>query len=154
MRRHGRLCRLDSIWLDPPLYLLTVCADGRRPRLANPDVHDIIRSELEGAESRHGWLAGRYVIMPDHLHLFASPKPEAASLSSFMNAFKQWTTKRLIALGEAAPIWQRNFHDHLLRSRESYADKWVYVRENPVRGGLVSEAEDWPYQGEINSLEA
>jgi hypothetical protein len=31
------------------------------------------------------------------------------------------------------PIWQREFFDHLLRSEESYDQKWNYVRENPVR---------------------
>jgi hypothetical protein len=32
-------------------------------------------------------------------------------------------------------------------------DKWSYVRENPVRAGLVARAEDWPYQGELNVLD-
>jgi len=30
--------------------------------------------------------------------------------------------------------------------------KWLYVRENPVRAGLVRSAEDWPYAGELNDL--
>lgn len=47
------------------------------------------------------------------------------------------------------PVWQRGFFDHVLRSDESYAQKWDYVRENPVRAGLVKRAEDWPYAGEI-----
>jgi hypothetical protein len=37
----------------------------------------------------------------------------------------------------------------ILRSDESYAEKWNYVRENPVRAGLVRNASEWPYQGEI-----
>ena len=41
------------------------------------------------------------------------------------------------------------FSTTLLRSDESYAQKWNYVRENPVRAGLVSKAGDWPYSGEI-----
>jgi len=41
------------------------------------------------------------------------------------------------------------FFDHLLRNNESYAQKWEYVRENPVRAGLVHCSEDWSYQGEI-----
>ena len=39
--------------------------------------------------------------------------------------------------------------DHLLRSQESYSQKWDYVRMNPVRAKLCDAAEDWPYQGEI-----
>jgi len=39
--------------------------------------------------------------------------------------------------------------DHILRNDESYTQKWEYVRENPVRAGLVPRADDWPYQGEF-----
>jgi len=42
--------------------------------------------------------------------------------------------------------------DHILRSAESYAEKWAYVVANPVRAGLVREGETWPWQGEIFSL--
>ena len=48
--------------------------------------------------------------------------------------------------------WQDGFFDHLLRSGESYAEKWNYVRMNPVRAGLVARPEDWPYSGEIEKL--
>ena len=46
-------------------------------------------------------------------------------------------------------FWQPGFDDHLLRSDESYAAKWDYVFQNPVRAGLVNRVEDWPYAGEI-----
>jgi len=57
--------------------------------------------------------------------------------------------KTLCDLGHKPPLWQRGFFDHLVRSSESYAEKWEYVRENPVRGGWAGRSEDWPYQGEI-----
>ena len=44
---------------------------------------------------------------------------------------------------------QEGFFDHLLRSSESYAQKWDYVRMNPVRAQLSKVPEGWPYQGEI-----
>jgi hypothetical protein len=50
------------------------------------------------------------------------------------------------------PIWQRGFFDHLLRSEESYAQKWDYVRGNPVRAQLVEKVEDWPYAGEFVTI--
>ena len=49
-------------------------------------------------------------------------------------------------------IWQEEFFDHVLRSSESYSQKWDYVRENPVRGGLVVSSDQWTWQGEIESL--
>ena len=45
------------------------------------------------------------------------------------------------------------FFDHVIRSSESYAEKWSYVQENPVRAGLVVDASDWPYSGEITIIE-
>ncbi|PYK99253.1 MAG: hypothetical protein DME32_13050 [Verrucomicrobia bacterium] len=59
--------------------------------------------------------------------------------------------KRAIALAlacHARELWQPGFFDHVLRSDESYAEKWQYVLENPVRAGLVREMEEW-HQGEI-----
>jgi hypothetical protein len=44
------------------------------------------------------------------------------------------------------------FFDHILRSSESYSEKWNYVRDNPVRAGLVANANDWHWQGQIEEL--
>lgn len=40
------------------------------------------------------------------------------------------------------------FFDHIVRSDESYSEKWEYVCQNGVRTDFVKEAEDWPYKGE------
>ena len=70
-----------------------------------------------------------------------------------MQAWKQWTSKRITAeLKGTGTIWQSEFFDHVLRSSESYSQKWDYVRENPVRAGLVTDADAWPYQGVIEDL--
>src|SRR5207247_8853287 len=51
------------------------------------------------------------------------------------------------------PISQREFWDRQLRRSESYAEKWEYVVNNPVRHGYVPRDKDWPYQGELFVLE-
>jgi len=57
--------------------------------------------------------------------------------------------KQLLRLGFQKPHWQEGFFDHVLRNGESYAQKWNYVRVNPVRAGVSRTPEEWPYQGEI-----
>lgn len=42
--------------------------------------------------------------------------------------------------------------DTRLRRSENYQEKWHYLRENPVRKGLVQDSTDWPYQGTLNVL--
>ncbi len=48
--------------------------------------------------------------------------------------------------------WQPNCWDTQVRSGEHYHETWLYVRENPVRAGLVDDAGQWAYQGELNVL--
>jgi REP element-mobilizing transposase RayT len=75
-----------------------------------------------------------------------------------MGLLKQCLEKVIAATASPAgrrlqKIWQRRFFDHVLRNEESYAQKWEYVRENPVRAGLVANADDWPYAGEIITID-
>jgi REP element-mobilizing transposase RayT len=95
---------------------------------------------------------GRYVIMPDHVHLFVCG-PENFELGRWMGALKQYLEKQIVRTKSAAPLWQRGFFDHVLRNDESYGEKWNYVRGNPVRAGLVASADDWPYAGEIVTID-
>jgi putative transposase len=95
--------------------------------------------------------------MPDHVHLFCAPDAKAASLSHFVGGWKRWTSRQISNLPRTAsaatgPIWQREFFDHLLRSEESYDQKWNYVRDNPARAGLVLNASEWLFAGEIDEL--
>ena len=70
-----------------------------------------------------------------------------------MQAWKQWTSKRIArVLDVSGTVWQEEFFDHVLRSSESYGQKWDYVRQNPVRAGLVASADEWPWQGEVELL--
>ena len=45
----------------------------------------------------------------------------------------------------AGIVWQSGFFDHRLRGDESRNEKISYIRQNPVRKGLVTEPEAWPH---------
>jgi putative transposase len=102
-------------------------------------------------ENDFGVAVGRYVILPDHLHLFVA-LPDNIRFGDWVGTLKRVLARSLGTAASADPIWQRGFFDHLLRSSESYSEKWNYVCENPVRAGLVSNADDWPYSGEIVNI--
>jgi putative transposase len=127
------------------IVFLTVCTANRQPLLATTAMHDLLR-ESWGKGGRVA--GGRYVIMPEHIHLFCAPgttPPE--SLRSWISYWK-----RLVAFRSGGSFWQRNFWDTQLRRHEKYGAKWDYVRNNPVRSGLVRTPNDWPFQGELNML--
>ena len=97
----------------------------------------------------NAWMVGAYVIMPDHIHLFCAPKNEEIAIEQWI-AFRKRQFRRKV--GPAAPRFQsRGFH-HRLRRDENYHQKWEYVRSNPVRAGLVKNAEEWKYRGVLNHL--
>ena len=97
-----------------------------------------------------GVAVGRYVILPDHLHLFVR-LPATVKLSDWIGTMKRILVRAVENLSND-PTWQRGFFDHVLRTSESYSEKWNYVRENPVRAGLVKNADDWPFSGEIADI--
>jgi REP-associated tyrosine transposase len=155
---HEHLRRLNRIWIEPPLYFVTICTKNRQNILTHENAARVLIEEWQNARERHRWAVGRYVIMPDHVHFFCRPERDAKTLSRFVGAWKTWSSREIRKIrpqptAAATALWQREFFDHLLRSSESYAGKWSYVRENPVRAGLVASADDWPYAGEIERLE-
>jgi REP-associated tyrosine transposase len=148
----SRLERLKWLYTDHPVYFLTAGTAERRKLLNQPFVHAAFIAFSKAAATR-GVLVGRYVLMPDHVHCFAGFRPDSLSVSRWIQSLKVKLAEVLLKNGCSAPYWQKGFFDHVLRSAESYAEKWEYVRLNPVRAGLVERPEDWPYQGEIQRLE-
>ena len=49
-------------------------------------------------------------------------------------------------------VFQKDCWDRQMRDAEHYERRLEYVRQNPVRAGLVARPEDWPYQGTIHDL--
>jgi REP element-mobilizing transposase RayT len=144
--------RLELLFLSiRPFYFVTFNTHERLHSLARADNHETFRSFCEGAPE-YDIAVGRYVIMPDHVHLFVAFPPEGITLPKWVKALKTVIGKQLLGLGTQKPHWQEGFFDHVLRSAESYSEKWEYVRMNPMRAGLCEGPEQWPYQGEIVSI--
>jgi putative transposase len=132
------------------IIFLTICTRQRKALLAKDEAAQLI---LESWQTSNFWRVGRYVIMPDHIHLFCAPNTfPPQPLKKWIEYWRNQVT-RAWPHRTQVPIWQREFWDRQLRRSESYAEKWQYALNNPVRQGHVCRAEDWPYQGELNVLE-
>lgn len=149
--RQQRVRRLDRLFVSFPIYFITACTAKRQQLLACATVHNAFIAFAEEGTQRGAW-TGRYVLMPDHLHLFVAMDDQRLNPSEWMKSLKNVISKELRVTGVPPPHWQKGFFDRVLRSSESYAEKWDYVRENPVRAGLVNHADKWPFSGEIHDL--
>jgi putative transposase len=131
------------------IIFVTACTVKRREILASSNVHNAIVAAWRKASM---WLVGRYVVMPDHIHLFCAPNGvDVPSLERWMRYWKSIVTKSIGA--KSGEVWQRHHWDRQLRSTDNYAEKWEYVRRNPLRHGYRDDPDEWPYQGELNILQ-
>jgi putative transposase len=149
--RRERLNRLERIFDASPIYFVTACTFKRRAILASVNVHHAFRQFATLAEGRGAYI-GAYVMMPNHIHLFVALEQDM-KLSVWMKSLKNSLSRALRTLLIPSPHWQKGFFDHVLRSSESYSQKWEYVRENPVRARLAKSWEEWPFSGEVYLLE-
>ena len=134
------LRRLDEVWVDAPIYFITTSTASRRPILANEIAATILRDEFEMAAERHGWLVGRFVIMPDRIHFFCAMGDARSRNPVAVYGRLQAMEREADHQGDRRrrPVRRAEFFDRVLRSHERYARKWRYVLENPVRAGLVA----------------
>ena len=133
-------------------YFVTLCSQNRRcilsavvgaddpggPRVRLSPCGEIVEHNLQiMREIYQDIQIDNYVIMPNHVHLLltlcgrdGAPRssPPTNTLSNFVTALKKFTNK---AYGES--IWQRSFHDHIIRDQKDYNARWQYIDENPKK---------------------
>jgi len=130
------------LWIDPQkeIYFITVnCAERGRNQLALPGVASALFDTVRHRQESYLWWPHIFLIMPDHVHALLSFPPSGKPLQSVVSQWKRWTAN------QNGIVWQRDFFEHRLRREESRRQKAEYILQNPVRQGLVSRAEDWPF---------
>ena len=88
------------------------------------------------------------VVMPEHVHLLMTPLRDPQGnmfcLSEILRGIKGASARSVNQLlGGSGPLWQEESFDHVLRSEESFQQKIEYIRQNPVRRGLVKTPEEY-----------
>ena len=128
------------VWVSEadPIFL-TLCGQPRlHNQFARRDAWAAVRKSVEELESLGRCRMLLLVAMPDHLHLIVLV-PKTYGIRSLMVDFKR-------SVSIKHPIdWQRDGFDHRLRNRAELRAKWNYVRMNPVRAGLCSVPDAWPF---------
>ncbi len=129
-------------------YFVTICTKDRSEILSNIVgyyayiVPNTVLSEIGMVVQKYiNGIVGidKYVIMPNHIHLIifiygyedgtmrASP-PTTQSISQLIKSFKTLVTKQI-----GYSIWQRSFHDHVIRNEIEYLKIWQYIDTNPQK---------------------
>src|SRR5579859_8047341 len=140
------------IRLPPDEYLgtaysfITICCRHRQPFFKDPRRgHSAVEALKHVASSTH-FATHAFCLMPDHVHFLLEGVSPSADLMTFVGRWKQQTG---YVLRNDLPkgFWQRRFHDHILRCDENPESVAWYIWMNPVRKGLVSQPQDYPFSG-------
>ena len=134
----------------PGAYLITICVKDRKQLLSKiivgDDAHIVPKSHI----SNYGLICDKYinninikyenvtidkyVIMPNHIHLiiFLHGTMRASSptknIETIIRSFKTLVTKEI-----GYSIWQRSYHDHIIRGEKDYQKIWEYIDTNVIR---------------------
>ncbi len=101
----------------------------------------VVRALLDGQERFGRYQLHAYVVMPNHVHLLATPRVVAAR---WLGPLKGYTARKANAtLGREGPFWQDESYDHLIRNRDEFQRVLRYIDNNPVRAGLARSPEEF-----------
>ena len=141
-RKPPRLPEYD--YASPGAYFVTICTKDRRcilsditagaaPCLQLTDTGKIVEQYILSTERMTGFHVDNYVIMPNHIHMIlridnGPPRASAPTVSDAVGALK-----RLVNRSLGRSIWQRSFHEHVIRNEHDYREIWAYIDANPAR---------------------
>jgi mono/diheme cytochrome c family protein/REP element-mobilizing transposase RayT len=124
---------------ESEIFFVTICCTPRgKNQLRSSEIARAIFDSIEFRNQNETWYAHLVCMMPDYLHALIS-FPCQKPMRQIIADWKRFLATRLRI------DWQRDFFDHRLRKKESYREKADYIRANPVRAGLVSQSDEWPY---------
>lgn len=148
-RKSPRLKEYD--YSAPGVYFVTVCTykmrmlfwenpldenlaeKGEYLNFAGKIADEVIRATPEKFPIK----IDKYVIMPNHIHMLLTVKESEMEngrigrVSLIIRNIKMNISKRLHNLKIDDSIWQRSFHDHIIRNEKDYQRIWQYIENNP-----------------------
>ena len=164
-RKPLRLKNFD--YSTPTAYFVTICSHNRinvfshivgaiheSPELVLTKWGVCLDEVVNNIPTHINAYVANYVIMPNHVHLIVfvgeraireSPLQCRSVLSNLVGYIKMCASKRIRKENGGEVVWQRGYHDHIIRNREEYEKIYRYVCENPANWRidcLYSETEE------------
>ena len=147
-RKPNRLPDFD--YSTPGAYFITICVKNRKnllwadvgasiARLPNPRLSpwgQIVEQAIRNIPICYPAISlDHYVVMPNHIHLLLQIQTDkdgqamlAPTISTVIQQMKGAVTKKI-----GLSIWQKLFHDHVIRNDADYLKIWEYIENNPYR---------------------
>ena len=146
VRKPNRLRGYD--YSQQGCYFVTICTRGREhllghvavgadvligPRVSLSKIGKTVETVIEKMPA-----VQKYVVMPNHVHILLQiSAPEGGPMgTSAPTQAGPWSVrylKRAVTRACGENIWQRGYHDHIVRNDADYLRVWDYIETNPAK---------------------
>ena len=148
-RKQIRLHQYD--YSSPGAYFVTICTKDRRcilsdvavgaatsrpPELRLTAYGEIVDSAIKSIPAIYpAVFIDNYVIMPNHVHLILrmcdtgnGRQIAAPTVSTVIGQLKRWAS-----IQAKSALWQKSYHEHVIRGENDYREIWEYIESNPAK---------------------
>ena len=135
---HNRKCTLSHIEGDNAIYGI----DDEPPKIKLTEYGKITDNVINNIPQRLGVTVDRYVIMPNHVHfilaitndeVMRAPQQIRSIISKTIGYIKMNVSKEIRNKYGNISVWQRGYHDHVIRNTNDYEKTVMYIYKNPVK---------------------
>jgi len=133
-------------YVGPHRYFLTFCTRERRSIFTTADAVDLVLQQILRAASETAFVIIAYCFMPDHVHLLIEGTAPDSDLEEFCKLAKQYAGFYYKQRYHES-LWQPSFDDRVLRDDEGTWSVARYIVNNPLREGLATRADEYPFLG-------
>ena len=151
LRKPNRIPNFD--YSTPGAYFITICTKNRRKifwtnvgaTIGRPQIPQlsragqIVEQAIQNIAYHYPALSvDHYAVMPNHIHLLLQINTDengrpmvAPTISTVIQQMKGYVTKQL-----GVSVWQKLFHDHVVRDKQDYEEIWTYIDNNSTKWEL------------------
>lgn len=123
---------------------LTWTTRGRDPHFQDPNVAEMCLIAMEKERSKWALDVYGYCLMPDHMHLVVGPGDDSpGKIVQVMKMASNWWLQAF-GLVDRSP-WARGYWDRAICSNAELLAALRYLHNNPVKAGLASSLEEYPF---------
>ncbi|MBQ9859989.1 MAG: transposase [Clostridia bacterium] len=131
-------------------YFVTICTKDKRkvfgkivgggaldaPQMILSEIGGIVDKYIQSTNNIPEIVVDKYVIMPNHIHLLLriengtsrAPSPTNQILPHAISTFKRFVNR-----DARCSVFQRSYHDHIIRDEADYRKIWNYIDTNPAK---------------------
>jgi REP element-mobilizing transposase RayT len=112
--------------------------------LKDDRIAECVISQLQALHHKGKFVLSAYVVMANHVHVLLAPKSPLAQITQRIKGATAREANLILRQTET-PFWQDESFDHWIRNPGEWQQIRTYIEANPVKAGLVTIPQDWPW---------